>query len=336
MTEHRADASARLLRMMYDFTVSRALYAACELGVADALGGDSLTAAELAAATDLPEDSVVRLMRLLVAVGVFHRDDADRYACTALGQLLRGDDEFSIRDEFRQQLEFLAWADVLPSLRAGSAALTLSGGRGYYQRLDQAADDRQRFLRACRSRSRSVFAALLARHPWPAAATVVDLGGGLGHHLEGVLAAQPTAYGMLYDQADVVAVARTQPRAESVESRMRYQAGDFMVDPLPKADTYLLGNILHNLPDAPASALLSRVRTEVPGCRRLVIAEQVLPERGNHPALANDLWMLVLLGGRERTADEYRSLLAGAGWELAERDHDPRRFGDLLTCHPAS
>lgn len=334
MTGPAQEASARLLRMMYDLATSRALFAACELGVADALSGGGHTARELTTAVGLPEDSVVRLMRLLVAAGVFRREADGRYACTELGELLRADHEFSVRDEFRQQLEYLAWADFLPALRAGTAAPTLRDGLGYYERLDASAEDRRRFQRACRSRARSVFGPLLASHPWQPGETVVDLGGGLGHHLEVVLTAEPAVAGVLFDRPQVIAEARSQRRVAAVEGRIRYVAGDFTRDVLPPGDTYLLGNVLHNLPDDPAITLLRRIRADLPGCRRLVVAEQVVPEQGSHPALAGDLWMLVLLGGRERTADEYRSLLAAAGWELAGREQDPYRFGDLLSCRP--
>ncbi len=320
--------------MMYDFTTSRALYAACELGIADALGGGELTAGELAARAGLPEDSLRRLMRLLVAAGVFTCDAAGRYACTSLGERLRADHEQSLRDEFRQQIEYLAFADLVPSLRSGAPAL--NGGHGYYERLTDSPEDRRRFQRACRSRSTSAFGSLLAGHQWLPGAVIADLGGGLGHHLGIVLQAQPDATGVLIDRPEVIEDARAQPRAPAIEARIGFSSADFTSDHLPAADVYLLANVLHNQSDQAALALLRHIRATVPACRELVIAEQVVPATGNHPALAADLWMLVLLGGRERTLDEYRDLLIAGGWELAAHEHDPREQADLLTCAPAS
>jgi hypothetical protein len=330
--ENASDTDALLLRTMYDFTTSRALYAACELGIADALGDDALTADELAARAGLPQDSLRRLMRLLVAAEVFARDASGRYACTSLGDRLRADHEQSLRDEFCQQLEYLAFADLVPSLRASTPALGLSGGPGYYERLT--GDDRGRFQRACRSRSTAVFGALLASHQWLPGEMVADLGGGLGHHLSLVLQAQPEATGVLIDRPEVIEDARSQPWSAAVEARIRFVPADFTSDSLPAADVYLLANVLHNQPDQTACALLSQIRATVPACRNLVVAEQVMPETGSHPAFAADLWMLVLLGGRERTMDEYRNLLATGGWELAGHENDPRQHGDLLTCVP--
>ena len=53
------------------------------------------------------------------------------------------------------------------------------------------------------------------------------------------------------------------------------------------------------------------------GSARLLLLEQVVPP-GHQPSLSKlyDLHMLVLLGGRERRLDEYRSLLGAAGLEL--------------------
>lgn len=335
MPTDSAGYSARLLRMMYDFTVSRALFAACELGIADALAEGGRPADDLAAAVGLPADSLRRLMRLLVASGVFRRDEDGRYACTSLGELLQAGHAQSVNDEFRQHLEYLAFADLLPALRSGQPALTLDGGPSYYDRLDQEPGARERFQRACRSRSLAAFGPLLASHPWQPGATVADLGGGLGHHLDAVLAAQPAATGVLVDRAAVIEDARSQERPPEVANRIRYVAADFIGDPLPAADVYLLANVLHNLPDEPAAALLRRIRCEVPACRLLVVAEQVVPDEGSHPALTADLWMLVLLGGRERTGAEYHALLTAAGWELASHEHDPQQQSDLLSCVPA-
>jgi L-alanine-DL-glutamate epimerase-like enolase superfamily enzyme len=52
---------------------------------------------------------------------------------------------------------------------------------------------------------------------------------------------------------------------------------------------------------------------------RLLVIEQVVPA-GDEPSLAKlyDLHMLVLTGGRERTEDEYRELLAAADFELTK------------------
>jgi hypothetical protein len=331
VTSEATPAAERLLRMMYDMALSRSLYAACELGIADALADDGLPEGELAAAVGIPADSLRRLMRLLVAAGVFRQDAAGRYACTGLGEHLRASHERSVRDEFRLQLDYLAFADLVPALRSGGPVLA----PGYYERLDAAPTERRIFQRACRSRSRSAFGRLLACHQWPHGETIVDLGGGLGHHLEIVLGAQPTAAGVLFDRPAVIDDARSEHRPADVEDRIRYAAGDFTSGTLPSGDTYLLVNVLHNMPDPPALELLRRIRADVPACRRLVVAEQITPEHGSHPALAADLWMLALLGGRERTAAEYQALLAAGGWELAGQEHDPRELSDLLSFVPA-
>ncbi len=326
----------RMLRMMYDFTLSRALYAACELGIADALGSAGRTAGQLAADLNLPEDSLVRLMRPLVAAGVFGLDETGRYRGTELAGYLRADHPESVRDEFRQQTEFAAWVDFLPALRTGTSAYQLRDRPGYYAQLDADPDSGRSFRSACRSRSRAVFGPLLAGYPWQPGETVVDLGGGLGHGLLAVLEAAPTVRGILYDQPAAIEQARAEPWPPTSADRVRFVTGDFGAEPLPAADTYLLGNIVHNAATPDAVRLLRRIRRDVPHCRRLVLAEQVLPDgTARHPAQATDLWMLVLLGGRERTADEYRSLVAAAGWQLADIRHDPVRLGDLLTCVPA-
>ena len=63
---------------------------------------------------------------------------------------------------------------------------------------------------------------------------------------------------------------------------------------------------------------------------RLLLIEAPLSPR-NEPALHKlmDINMLVMTGGRERTEDEYRALLAAAGFELTRVIVTPLELGVL-------
>src|SRR4029078_3445484 len=88
------------------------------------------------------------------------------------------------------------------------------------------------------------------------------------------------------------------------------QAGDFFVDPLPKADTYLLMEILHDWPDAETVAILSAVARAAPPHSKVLIVENLLADDSLDPhALTVDIAMLVSTGGRERTQTELAALL---------------------------
>jgi DNA-binding IclR family transcriptional regulator len=71
------------------FWVSKALYAAAKLGLADRLAAGPRSAAELAGPLGLHAPSLHRLMRSLAGLGVFTERDAQRFALTTLGEALK-------------------------------------------------------------------------------------------------------------------------------------------------------------------------------------------------------------------------------------------------------
>jgi len=60
--------AATLLPLAFGFAVSQTLYIAADLGLADYLAHESLTADELAVRTGSHPDAVARLLRALVAL----------------------------------------------------------------------------------------------------------------------------------------------------------------------------------------------------------------------------------------------------------------------------
>jgi hypothetical protein len=71
------------------------------------------------------------------------------------------------------------------------------------------------------------------------------------------------------------------------------------------------------------TVILQNIRRAMRPDGRLLVIEMLLPERvtGPNPAVDLDLLMMVLTGGRERTVEEFRQLLAGAEFSL-ERMYD--------------
>jgi hypothetical protein len=134
---------------------------------------------------------------------------------------------------------------------------------------------------------------------------IVDVGGGRGALLAGILAAYPGVRGVLFDQPAVVAGA--QPDGFEIVG------GSFFESVPEGGDAYLLKSVLHDWEDEPAIEILR-------ACRRAAAAGTVLLVIEREFALPatklSDLNMLLLPGGRERTAEQYGALLAKAGYEL--------------------
>jgi spermidine synthase len=159
--------------------------------------------------------------------------------------------------------------------------------------------------------------AIVHAYQFPEGAMVADVGGGEGTLLARVLAANPSLRGVLIDQPHVVATAPSVLQAAGVADRCAVQAGDFFAV-LPPADVYMLSWILHDWSDADALRILERCREALRPNGSLLLVESVVPAgNGPHPSKMGDLTMLLFNGGgRERTAAEWRTLLAEAGFAL--------------------
>jgi hypothetical protein len=151
--------------------------------------------------------------------------------------------------------------------------------------------------------------AIVAAYDFSRFSLIGDIGGGHGHLLRAVLAATPTASGVLFDLPQVI-----EDAAGAASDRLTLQAGDFFADALPVCDAYLVMEVIHDWADEQSIAILRAIRTAAaPGARVLVI-EQIIPDSaGPHWSKMLDIHMLALLGGRQRTRQEYETLFANAG-----------------------
>jgi hypothetical protein len=83
----------------------------------------------------------------------------------------------------------------------------------------------------------------------------------------------------------------------------------------------MLKSIIHDWDDEHAVQILSSCRRAMHLGARLVLVERFMPERIDSPhdylgTVMSDLHMMVVLGGRERTTQEYGALFTAAGLRL--------------------
>jgi len=154
---------------------------------------------------------------------------------------------------------------------------------------------------------------IVAAYDFSGFGTIGDIGGGLGHMLNGVLERVPRARGVLFDLPQVIGQAR-----RTANPRIDYIGGDFFKDPIPSCDVYMLMTVLHDWSDAESVAILKNIKTSAPRNAKLLILEGVVqPDAHDHFLLDLDIEMLVMTTGRERTRQEWDAVVGGAGLRLA-------------------
>jgi hypothetical protein len=177
------------------------------------------------------------------------------------------------------------------------------------------------FDRAMATFAPQTAAAVAAAYDFSPFRTVVDVGGGNGALLAGILKANPTLRGIVFDQPHVAPRAQEQIDASGVADRCSFAGGSFFEAVPPGGDLYLLKHVIHDWGDEQASAILRTCRAAMSDRAKLAIVEGVYPARidgslESRGAAANDVNMLVSTGGRQRSEEEFRSLYAASGLRL--------------------
>jgi hypothetical protein len=147
--------------------------------------------------------------------------------------------------------------------------------------------------------------------------TIVDIGGGHGQLLALMLGASPDSKGVLQERAALVGAAEAHLRAAGVLSRCRIESGSFFETAPSDGDLYVMRRVIHDFDDEQAAAILTTVRRQMPRGSTLLLMDSVVPA-GNTPHFAKtlDLDMLIFVGGRERTEQQFRTLLDRAGFRI--------------------
>jgi hypothetical protein len=315
------DASRELLhRLVTGYQVSQALHVAATMGLCDLLADGPRSVAELAEAAGADARSLARLMRALVAVGLYVSDGDERFSNTELGDGLRADAPRSVASRARlagRAFHWRAYGSLEHSIRTGESAFVAVHGESVWDYLAKRPDEQKVFDEAMTALSQAVADEVVDAYDFGRFGTVVDVGGGRGMLLAAVLSRYSSVDGVLFDQPDVVAGAHELLSASGVSQRCRVVGGSFF-DSVPEGgDAYLLKSVIHDWPDAESVEILRTCRRSMPTHGRLLLLEQLLDESPDPVRTAfSDLTMLVMAAGQERTTDEYRSLLAAAGFDL--------------------
>jgi len=297
--------------------VAQALGAAARLGIADALVAGPADSATVASKCSSDPDCTRRLLRALSSIGVFASTGADQWSLTPMGECLRSDVPNSLRAFVIAETDHAHWATwerFTESVRTGApqaeAALQCKPWDYYAQH----PADGEMFSRAMAGLSGMAIGPVLQTYDFAGAGVIADVGGAHGALLAAILGATPAARGILFDLPNVVESAKVPLDRGGVANRIELVAGSFLDAAVPTADLYLLKHILHDWADEESVAILRNVRAGMKPTSRVLVIEFVVPEPAvPGPAMLMDLNMMVMLGGRERSAAEYDVLLQRAG-----------------------
>ena len=316
-------AAITLLRMTGGLILHQCLYVAATLGIADLLNDGGATAAELAGTLHVDEEALHRVLRLLTGYGVFEEIACRTFANSQISECLRTD----VAGSVRPLLIMRGGPDTLAAL--GELLFSVTTGKSSFEKLRGS----EMFAHLRRSRGQALMfgdamtaltalwasriAAAYDFAPW---GSLMDVGGGNGLLLAEILNAHRGLRGVLAEQPEVLERARQRGFfSGELAERVQFESCDFFRAIPAGCRAYLLKMIIHDWNDHAAVRILQNCHHAMPASGTLLVIERRLePDYRNALlVLLLDLQMLVNLGGRERTDDEYRSLFAAAGFELS-------------------
>jgi SAM-dependent methyltransferase len=304
--------------------LSHALCLVAKLGIADLLKDGPRHAKELADATATHAPSLNRVLRLLASVGVFDEQANGSFALTELGECLRRGVSGSSRAMvmlFAGERIHDAWKELEYCVRTGEAVFRKRGLRDPFTDPARTPEDNANFDAAMAELTRVTAIAVAAAYDFTPLHTVVDVGGGSGALLIGILNANAHLRGIVFDQSHAAERARTHITENGLADRCDAVGGDFFKEVPSGADAYMLKHVIHDWRDEEAVAILKNCHRAMGNNGRLLIVEGVYPLRideslASRGAAANDVNMLVNTGGRQRSEAEFRALYAAAGFKL--------------------
>ena len=314
------DASPdKIAAMIHAYPKSRAIYVVAKLDVAGHLRNGPQTIDELAQRTQTHAPTLYRLLRALASEGIFAEMEPGTFAMTPAAHCLLTDAPHSqhAMAVMMGEEHYQAWGELLYSVQTGNKAFDKIYGMPIFEFLSQHPEQAAIFDAAMSSIHGREAAPMLDAYDFSPFGTIADIGGGNGSTLMAVLRQYPQARGVLFDLPHVIERASQHVAAAGLTERCELLTGDFFSAIPTGADLYMFRHIIHDWNDEQSVRILANCRQALAPDGKILLLESVI-EPGNARSFGKwlDLTMLVIPGGKERTEQEYRHLLAQAGLRL--------------------
>ncbi|GAB2917563.1 methyltransferase [Paraburkholderia jirisanensis] len=315
------DDYARMTQMIVGYRLTQIASVASAYNLPEHLGNGPRSAQEIATAEALNEDATFRFMRACASVGLMTYDEPTRrFAATSLLGTLRKDNPRSLRSRAMLQTFDPFWRSfgrLAQALRSGKPQAVDALGCSLWNWLGERPDDAAIFADAMKGFSQDFGPDVMALIDTQRVRLAVDVGGASGSFVHTLMQHNPQLQGAVFDLPFVVAKAADAARTLGIEARFSTFAGDFLKDPPPAADLYLLRFILHDWDDESCIAILRNCRRSLDAGGRVLVSEMLVADHGSQPTgPLLDLMMMVTLGGKERSREQFETLFAAAGFRL--------------------
>lgn len=307
-----------LTQMIFGYVTAKAIHVAAKLGVADLIADRGpMHCSQLAHISGAHEESIYRLLRALASNGIFKEEQSGKFSLTPMADCLRADSNDSVKATALSagSLFYKAYNEFKYSVLTGKAGFQKAMGMGPFEYLTNNPEEGKIFDKMMTDFHGGETQPMIEKYDFSVFNTVVDIGGGNGEVISAVLNNNRSTRGILFDLPEVIDRSRNNIEASGLGDRCQAVGGNFF-ESVPIGDAYILRHIVHDWDDQDAVAILSNCKKALNPGGKVLVVEAVIP-KGNdpHPFKWLDLTML-LIGGKERTNDQFEHVLTEAGLKL--------------------
>jgi hypothetical protein len=315
-TQQTSPPAVQMFQMITGFWTSCCIYVAAQLNIADLLAKNPKTASQLADETQTHAPSLYRLIRTLSSFGVFYENEKNEFELTPLGCTLRTGVPGSLKYHAIMNLHYHynAWGNLLQAVKTGEIAFDNLHKMSVWEYYEKDKEGIENFNKAMNGVTQMVVPAVVAAYDFSAFETIVDVGGGDGTLLCGILKNNEKSKGIVFDLLHAKQQALMNIELNKLQERCLFREGSFFENVPCGASAYIMKSVLHDWDDEHSKKILSKLFEAMPRGGKLLMIEYVIPERNvPHPAKLMDINMLVMTGGRGRTAKEWQELIEETG-----------------------
>ncbi len=309
-----------VLKLLENFRRSKIMFAAVKLGVFDALHHQVRTPSELANILGCDSAAMERLLNACVGLQLLAKLDdaftntpaADAYLTSTSPRRMTGYINYS------NDVMWKMWGNLEGAIREGSHRWkeTFGWDEPIFSSFFKDDHAKREFLMGMHGFGKITSPVIVNAIDLSKFTHMVDLGGATGHWTIAACERWSNLNGTVFDLPAAVPLAEEMIAQSSASERIQAIGGDFFQDELPKGDLYALGRILHDWSAEKIDRLLKRVYDALPVGGAVMIGEKILNEKLDGPrwATLQDINMLIVTEGQERSLSQYAKMLTGIGF----------------------
>jgi hypothetical protein len=308
-----------MLEHLQNLWLLGAISAANELGIADILAGGPKTIGELASLTGALEDPLYRIMRMLSSEGIFRESGNREFSNTKISASMKEEELRFFIQHTLTTMQFKIFSELIHSARTGRRSSELFVETGMFEHMGKSKHLNELYNKAMTNTSKMQLAAILSSFKFNRFSNVIDVAGGQGYFLSALLSKYRNMHGILFDLPQVVEDPRKLPDMQQFEGRLTAVAGSFFNEIPSGGDLYTLKNILHGWNEEDCIRILKNIRKAINPEGKVMVIEALVEGR-NKPSWGkmSDVFMMAGLDGRERTREEFASILEKSGFRLEQ------------------